>query len=80
MILILGATYAVYVREYTSLRNVPGPFLASISKIWIFEKQRSCQRQQVDIDLRRKHGPIVRIAPDEVMVSSPKSLRVIYGK
>lgn len=78
-ILVLGLTCALYVREVTPLRSIPGPFLASISRLWIFQKQRGYQRQQVDIDLHRKYGSIVRISPHEVMVSSPKSLRTVYG-
>jgi hypothetical protein len=79
-ILVLGITYAIYTREATPLRSIPGPFLASITRLWIFQKQRGFQRQQVDMDLHEKYGPIVRISPKEVMVSSPKSLRTIYGE
>ena len=79
-VLVLGITYAIYTREATPLRSIPGPFLASITRLWIFQKQRGFQRQQVDMDLREKYGPIVRISPKEVMVSSPKSLRTIYGE
>ena len=79
-ILVLGITYAIYIREATPLRSIPGPFLASITRLWIFQKQRGLQRQQVDIDLRKKYGPIVRISPNEVMVSSPKSMKTIYGE
>jgi hypothetical protein len=79
-VLVLGVTYALYTREFTPLRNIPGPIVASITRFWIFQKERGYQRQQVDIDLRRKYGPIVRISPNEVMVSSPKALKVIYGK
>lgn len=79
-ILVLGITYVFYICEVTPLRRIPGPFLASITKLWIFHKQRGFQRQQVDIDLHQKYGPIVRIGPNEIMVSSPKSLRTIYGR
>jgi hypothetical protein len=76
---ILGLLYILFTREATPLRSVPGPFLASITKLWVFKKQREFKRPFVDIALHQKYGPIVRIAPNEVLVSSPKSFRIIYG-
>jgi len=76
----IASIYILYVREGTPLRSIPGPFLASITRIWIFQQQRGFQRQQVDIDLHQKYGPIVRIAPNEVLVSSPQSFKTIYGE
>lgn len=77
--LALGLLYVAYVRYATALRSIPGPFLASITRIWIFQKQSTFQRPLIDIDLHKKYGPIVRVSPEEVMVSSPKSFRRIYG-
>lgn len=79
VVVVLGSLYILYVREGTPLRSIPGPFFASITKLWIFQQQRGYQRHRVDIDLHRKYGPIVRIAPSEVLVSSPQSLKTIYG-
>ncbi|KAH7319357.1 benzoate 4-monooxygenase cytochrome P450 [Rhexocercosporidium sp. MPI-PUGE-AT-0058] len=76
---LLWTLYLVYTREVTPLRKIPGPFMASLSKFWIVNKQRGFKRPLVDINLHKKYGPIVRVAPNEVMVSSPKSFRTIYG-
>lgn len=81
--LVAGALivlYALFIREVTPLRSIPGPFLASITKLWVFQQQKGLKRPLVDMELRKKYGPIVRIAPTEVMVSSPQSFRTIYGK
>ncbi|KAH8711861.1 cytochrome P450 [Phaeosphaeriaceae sp. PMI808] len=59
--------YLLYNREVTPLRRIPGPFLARL------------QRPLVDLALHRKYGPIVRIAPNEVLVSSPQSKKILYG-
>lgn len=75
----LGILYVIYTRELTSLRRIPGPFLASITKLWIVNKQRSFKRHEVDIALHKKYGPIVRVAPNEVMVSGLEAFRTIYG-
>jgi hypothetical protein len=79
-VVIACLLYFLYNREATSLRRIPGPFLASISQFWIVYQQRGLQRPIVDLELHRKYGTIVRIAPNEVMVSSPQSKKIIYGK
>jgi hypothetical protein len=76
---ILGLLYALYTRYATPLRKVPGPILASITKLWIVKQQRNFLRHFVDMDLHKKYGAIVRIAPNEVMVSSPQAFKTIYG-
>jgi hypothetical protein len=77
---LLGLLWLVVTREATPLRKVPGPFLASITKLWIVRKQRGYQRPLVDMDLHKRYGPIVRIAPNEVLISSPQAFRTVYGK
>lgn len=77
---ILGILYFIYTREAAPLRKIPGPFLASITKLWVVNKQRGFKRPLVDMELHRTYGSIVRVAPNEVMVSSPKAFRTIYGK
>lgn len=79
-VVVFCLLYFLYNREATSLRNVPGPFLASISQIWIVLQQRGLQRPLVDLALHRKYGPIVRVGPNEVLVSSPQSKKKIYGE
>ena len=77
---ILCLIYLLYNRGATPLRNILGPFLASISPVWIVLQQRGLQRPLVDLALHRKYGPVVRIAPNEVIVSSPQSKKTIYSE
>jgi hypothetical protein len=77
---ILALLYVLYARYATPLRKIPGPFLASISKLWIVQKTRGFKRYDVDLALCRKYGSIVRVGPSEVMICSPKALRAVYGK
>ncbi|KAK6445713.1 hypothetical protein FP744_10001962 [Trichoderma asperellum] len=79
VIFVILFLYCFYVRELTPLRNVPGPFFASISPLWLIIRQRTFQRPWIDLDLHKKYGPIVRVSPNEVIVSSTKSRHVIYG-
>ncbi|KAH8679978.1 cytochrome P450 [Tricladium varicosporioides] len=76
---IIGLAYILIASQATTLRKVPGPFLAKFTNLWIFEKQRSYKRPLIDIKLHKKYGPIVRTGPHEVLVSSPRSFKTIYG-
>ena len=71
--------YATWFKRDASLNAIPGPWLASVTRLWVVFKQRANQRQVVDMDLHDKYGPVVRISPTEVMFSSPSTFRVIFG-
>ncbi|VUC31721.1 unnamed protein product [Clonostachys rosea] len=59
------------------LRDIPGPALASFSRLWhIIHIVRGDQNVELDA-LHDKHGPFVRIAPDEVSVSHPEGIKKI---
>ncbi|KAI8944121.1 cytochrome P450 [Xylaria longipes] len=63
-------------RRYASpLRSIPGPFLASCSRLWKIRSTISENSQWEHIDLHKKYGPIVRIGPNEVSFSSPHVAR-----
>ena len=59
--------YVVYQKFLSPLARVPGPFLASLSNLWWTFKIVN-QRDQAweAIRLHEKHGPVVRIGPNEV--------------
>ncbi|KAK6217840.1 hypothetical protein LQW54_003128 [Pestalotiopsis sp. IQ-011] len=70
---------AAFKRYSSSLRSFPGPFLASITRIW---KVLSVARGRTHLDhiaLHQKYGPIVRIAPNEVSFSSPQVARTVLA-
>ncbi|KEF55246.1 uncharacterized protein A1O9_08900 [Exophiala aquamarina CBS 119918] len=71
--------YLIHVRYNTPLRRVPGPFLASLTRLWKVKTIFTARQELVLLDLHRKHGPLVRIGPNEVSVSDPQALKVIYG-
>ena len=77
---ILALLYVLYTRYATPLRKIPGPFVASITKLWILQKTRTYKRHWADIDLRKKYGPVVRVGPSEVLVTGTQALKSIYGR
>lgn len=56
------------------LSHVPGPLLASISSLWAYRSVKSMAFHRYVRELREKHGGIVRISPDSVMISDSDTL------
>jgi len=79
LILVLVLSYTAYNRFFHPLAKIPGPFLASISPLWLTYQGWYAQRPTVELALHRKYGSVVRIAPDEVIFSNPKYFNTVYG-
>lgn len=61
--------WIVYARTLHPLAGIPGPWLATWSRLWYMKK---IWTEDVEIDeraLHEKHGSLVRIAYDEVSCS-----------
>ncbi|KAI1078693.1 cytochrome P450 [Whalleya microplaca] len=69
----------LYKRYASPLRSYPGPFLASCSRLWKIMSTASERTHLEHIELHRKYGPIVRIAPNEVSFSSPQIARTVLS-
>ncbi|RAH72484.1 cytochrome P450 [Aspergillus aculeatinus CBS 121060] len=68
---------AVKRRYFTSLRDIPGPWLASVSSLWqVFQLIKGHTEQEM-IRLHRKHGHFVRISENEVSVCHPDAIRLL---
>ncbi|KAL9112102.1 MAG: hypothetical protein Q9227_003479 [Pyrenula ochraceoflavens] len=78
VILIALLTYICYQRYLSSLSGVPGPFLASFTSLWIANAYRRQDFHHYAIDLHKKYGPIVRVAPDGISVGDPGAIKIIY--
>lgn len=61
------------------LRSLPGPFLARFSRLWYFFELYKGSFEETNIELHKKYGPIVRIAPHEYSVDDVDAARTIYG-
>ncbi|KAI9036750.1 cytochrome P450 [Aspergillus affinis] len=65
--------------RYNALSPIPGPFLASFSNIW---KVISIYRQNMHLDnvaAHQRYGPVVRIGPHHVSVSSPEAFSQVHA-
>lgn len=72
--------YIVYCRFWSPLAGIPGPFAASLSRLWLVQQSRAGNMHRTMIDLHSRHGEIVRIGPNEVSVTNPEVIKKIYGR
>ncbi|KAJ1918090.1 hypothetical protein H4219_002811 [Mycoemilia scoparia] len=68
-----------YERVMSPLRDVPGPFLNSITSLVSNIQGALGKNHSYPIELHEKYGPVVRIAPDIVSISDPKDIRTVLA-
>lgn len=80
-LVLLGAQvlWIVYCRLLHPFAGIPGPFSASFSRLWIGSAVAGGGAEHLQRALHKKHGPLVRIAHDEVSVSDPSAVKTIYN-
>jgi len=75
-IALLICVTAVFKRRYlSSISDIPGPPLASVSRLWQIITLIKGDSINEFYNLHRKHGAFVRVAPNEVSVSHPEAPR-----
>lgn len=81
ILLFIGITltHAVRLRYRWGLRNVPGPFLASISDLDRIWSCASGLQMNYHLQLHEKYGPLVRIGPKHVSFSDGSLIPEVYG-
>jgi hypothetical protein len=58
-------------RYFSPLSDIPGPFLASFTRLWQIVTLVQGDSVNVFYDLHQKYGPFVRVAPNEVSICHP---------
>lgn len=72
--------YAIpYFTANKALRDIPGPFAASISNLWLLLQCRQGKRYLSVDALHKKYGKLVRIQPHHVSVADDDAINAIYG-
>ncbi|KAJ4288944.1 hypothetical protein N0V90_011286 [Kalmusia sp. IMI 367209] len=62
------------------LRHVPGPLIARLTPTWLWYLSWTGIECTVLDDLHKKHGPVIRIAPNEIDISDGAAVLPIYIK
>jgi hypothetical protein len=71
--------YVIYQRFFSPLAKVNGPFWASLSPAWKLLQLTKGNFHETIVELHEEYGPIVRIAPNEVIISDKSAIREIYS-
>ncbi|KAF2813426.1 cytochrome P450 [Mytilinidion resinicola] len=79
LLIVLPTIYVVYQRVFSPFASTPGPFWASLSRLWIAKHSRDGDLNHVMIDLHKRYGPLVRTGPYEVSVADLTAIKSIYG-
>lgn len=64
-------TLAIKRSFFSPLSDIPGPFVASFTRLWHLYRIIKGRVSEDTLELHDRHGPFVRISPDEVSVSHP---------
>lgn len=79
ILLLFLLTLGIYNRYFHPLKNIPGPFWASVSSFWLYQSIHRAKYENYHLPIHKKYGPIVRFAPNHVEVSDPDAIEIIYG-
>jgi hypothetical protein len=71
--------WIAYARLLHPLKHIPGPFWASVTRLWIVHHVRKGDMDVVQRALHLEYGPLVRIGPDEASCADPEAIRKIYS-
>lgn len=61
------------------LSSIPGPFLASISDLWRFYQHLNGRVPEALENQHKKLGSLVRWGTNNISVSDPEAIHIIYG-
>ncbi|KAJ2890852.1 uncharacterized protein MKZ38_001275 [Zalerion maritima] len=71
--------YLVVARLFLSpLRSFPGPKWAALTEWWEVLHTAKCDRFMVIQKLHERHGPVVRIGPNQLSVASSKTFQHVF--
>lgn len=73
--LVLVLTTLAWRRFFSPLRDVPGPFWASLTRLWHVKIIIDGNQNEQLRDAHERYGPFVRMAPNEVSVSHPEGVK-----
>lgn len=71
--------YPVFLSPLSKLDIPNADPLAKYTPLWILWRRFTQQENKTLYEAHKKHGPIIRVGPNEISVNSLEGLRVIYG-
>jgi hypothetical protein len=77
-VLLYWVLWTMYSRTLHPLATIPGPFWASVSRMWYMYRVYVGDMHAVQRHLHERYGPVIRIAPNEVSTSDLSAISKIY--
>ncbi|KAK5693535.1 hypothetical protein LTR97_010104 [Elasticomyces elasticus] len=74
----LLTTFLVYRFFFDGLRSIPGPYICRLTSLWIWYRSYFGDECTTIDRLHKLYGPVVRIGPNEVVISDGAALAPIY--
>jgi benzoate 4-monooxygenase len=78
-----AAVFLFYVIPYftsnSSIRDIPGPFAAKFSSLWLLLQARRGRRYLSVEHAHQKYGKLVRIQPNHVSIADASAIPIVYG-
>jgi hypothetical protein len=68
----------VYYRFFHPLKDFPGPFWASVTRIWFGYHNYMQTELAACYEAHKKYGPVIRVTPTLLLVSDARKLPEIY--
>lgn len=68
-----------YFTTFKSLQNIPGPFSAKFSNIWLALQAKKGKKFAAVDAAHRKYGPIVRVGFNHVSIANERGLSTVYA-
>ncbi|KAJ5671895.1 hypothetical protein N7507_001022 [Penicillium longicatenatum] len=79
--IVLKVVYQiVYYRFFHPLSAFPGPFWASVTRLWIAKQNLQETEYLTCHELSKRYGPVVRITPTLLLVSDHSKLPEVYHR
>jgi len=68
-----------YLTSNTALKDIPGPFAAKFTNLWLLLQARQGKRYLSVDQAHKKYGKLVRIQPNHVSIADDSAINTIYG-
>ena len=79
LLLLLLYRYFLYPIFFSPLSKIPNAhFSAPILPVWIRSQRQTGTAVRTLFALHEKHGPVIRLSPNEISVNSADALRTVY--
>ena len=79
LLLVYLSSLAIYRLFLSPLSNIPGPWYAAVTDLWLTSHIARLQQCMTVHKLFEAYGPIVRIGPDRIAFRDTAAVKAVYS-